>query len=79
MIGYKARDFKPLTAVSLEELVPEDNFYREVECSLDLSFVRELVYELYSGIGQPSIDPVFFFKLQLITFFEGIRSERQRR
>jgi transposase len=28
-------------------------------------------------MGRPSIDPVVFFKLQLITFFEGIRSERQ--
>ena len=29
-----------------------------------------------SGAG-PSIDPVVFFKLQLVMFFEGIRSERQ--
>jgi len=28
-------------------------------------------------MGRPSIDPVVFFKLQLIAFFEGIRSERQ--
>jgi transposase len=28
-------------------------------------------------MGRPSIDPVVFFKLQLIMFFEGIRSERQ--
>ena len=27
--------------------------------------------------GRPSIDPVVFFKLQLVMFFEGIRSERQ--
>ena len=25
----------------------------------------------------PSIDPIVFFKLQLVMFFEGIRSERQ--
>lgn len=28
-------------------------------------------------MGRPSIDPVVFFKLQLIMYFEGIRSERQ--
>jgi len=28
-------------------------------------------------MGRPSIDPVVFFKLELIAFFEGIRSERQ--
>ena len=33
--------------------------------------------EFYSNIGRPSVDPVVFFKLQLIAFFEGIRSERQ--
>src|SRR4030042_1028947 len=77
MLGYKAREFKPLNTLSLEDLVPKDNFYRQVECSLDFGFVRELVLELYSEIGRPSIDPIVFFKLQLIAFFEGIRSERQ--
>src|SRR5262249_13388538 len=31
----------------------------------------------YAETGRPSIDPVVFFKLQLILFFEGLRSERQ--
>jgi transposase len=39
--------------------------------------VRDLVSDFYSDLGRPSIDPVVFFKLQLIAFFEGIRSERQ--
>jgi transposase len=77
MLGHKAREFKPLTAVSLEELVPEDNFYRQLEKLLDLNFIHDLVASFYSDIGRPSIDPVVFFKLQLIAFFEGIRSERQ--
>jgi hypothetical protein len=29
MLGQKVRDFKLLTAISLEELVPDDNFYRQ--------------------------------------------------
>lgn len=76
MLGYKAKDFQIHTNISLESLVPEDNFYRQVERCLDLSFVRDLVHDLYSNIGRPSIDPVVFFKLQLIAFFEGVRSER---
>ena len=28
-------------------------------------------------VGRPSVDPVVFFRLQLVMFFEGIRSERQ--
>src|SRR6266571_4810731 len=77
MLGMKRRFFAPLIQVSLEELVPHDHFYRHLEKSLDLSFVRELVANTYAVVGRPSIDPVVFFKLQLVMFFEGIRSERQ--
>jgi transposase len=78
MMGTKVRSFTPLPDdVSLEELVPKDNFYRRLEAALDLSFVRELVGALYAKGGRPSVDPVFFFKLQLVMFFENLRSERQ--
>jgi len=77
MMGKKERHFAPLIHVSLEELVPQDHFYRNLEWKLDLSFVREFVQETYAGGGRPSIDPIVFFKLQLVMFFEGIRSERQ--
>ena len=70
------KNLKTYTSFSLEDLVPEDNFYRQVEHGIDLSFVRDLVRHLYSDFGRPSIDPVVFFKLQLIAYFEGIRSER---
>ena len=76
-MGSKERQFAPLIHVSLEELVPQDHFYRHLERTLDLSFVRKLVQQSYAGGGRPSIDPVVFFKLQLVMFFEGIRSERQ--
>ena len=77
MMGRKERFFAPLINVSLEDLVPADHFYRHLDRTLDLSFVREFVQETYAGGGRPSIDPVVFFKLQLVMFFEGIRSERQ--
>jgi transposase len=78
MMGTKIRSFVPLPGdLSLEELVPEDNFYRRLEARLDLSFVRELVEPLYANGGRPSVDPVVFFTLQLVMFFEDIRSERQ--
>ena len=77
MMGSKERHFAPLINVSLEELVPTDHFYRHLERTLDLSFVREFVQQTYAGGGRPSIDPIVFFKLQLVMFFEGMRSERQ--
>ena len=76
MMGTKARLFQSVSAVSLDELVPVDHFYRRLDRVLDLSFVRTLVQETYAAGGRPSIDPVVFFKLQLVMFFEDIRSER---
>ena len=57
---------------------PADNFYRHLEAKLDLGFVRDLGARapMPSGADR-AIDPVVFFKLQLVMFFEGIRSERQ--
>ena len=77
MMGTKERYFAPLVNVSVEELVPQDHFYRQLEWTLDLSFVRKFVHETYACKGRPSIDPVVFFKLQLVMFFEGIRAARQ--
>ncbi len=77
MMGTKMRHFSPLPNLSLEELVPKDNFYRRLDAMLDLSLVRELVRECYASSGRPSVDPVVFFRLQLVMFFENIRSERR--
>ena len=78
MMGAKVRSFTPLPPdISLEDLVPENHFYRRLQARLDLSFVRELVEPLYAGGGRPSVDPVVFFKLQLVMFFKDLRSERQ--
>ena len=77
MMGRKERAFAPLPPVTLEDLVPREHFYRHLERALDLAFVRDLVRETSADTGRPSIDPVVFFKLQLVLFFEGLRSERQ--
>jgi len=51
MMDKKERYFAPLIHVSLEELVPHDHFYRHLERTLDLSFVREFVQETYACCG----------------------------
>ena len=78
MLGpVKPRHLDRAIAVSLEDLIPQDHFYRHLETKLDLSFVRDWTRELYAERGRPSIDPVVFFKLQLIKVFEDIRSDRK--
>ena len=73
MMGVKDRVFDPLPRrdVSLEDLVPEDGFYRRLQERPDLSCLGEMVGPLYAKGGRPSVDPVVFFKLQLVMFFEG--------
>jgi transposase len=77
MMGSKERAFGSPCNLSLETLVPAEHFYRHLDAGLDLTFVRHLVADCYAPTGRPSIDPVVFFRLQLVMFFEGLRSERE--
>ncbi len=61
MMGTKIREFAPLPDLSLEQIVPKDNFYRRLREDLDLSFVRDLVRGCYAPSGRPGVDPEVFF------------------
>src|SRR6476620_2486408 len=78
MLGpAKSRDLDRPVLITVESAVPQNHFYRYLHRLLDLSFVRDLAAECYASSGRPSIDPEVFFRLHLIMFFSGIRSERQ--
>lgn len=67
-----------LELVTIESLVPVDHLLRRIDASIDLEFIRERVRHLYSADnGRPALDPVVLFKLLLIGYLFGIRSERQ--
>lgn len=64
--------------VTIESLVPADHLLRKIEKAIDLGFIRERVRHLYcEDNGRPALDPVVLFKLLLIGYLFGIRSERQ--
>jgi transposase len=78
MLGpVKARNLDRPVLIAIESAVPKGHLYRHLHRTLDLSFVRDLVADCYAVGGRPSIDPEVFFKLELMMFFEGIRSERK--
>ena len=59
---------RPVT-ITLAALVPPTHSLRGIDRVLDLSFIYELTKELYcADNGRPSIDPVVFFRMQLIPF-----------
>jgi len=52
MLGSaKSRRLDEPIAVSLEDLVPQCNFYRHLEAKLDLSFVRDWTRDTYAARG----------------------------
>jgi len=58
--------------------IPKRHFYEQLDKVLDLSFVYDLTRPLYAEkMGRPSLDPVVFFKCQLVGFFENIIYDRE--
>ena len=67
-----------LELVSIEALVPSTHLLRKVDGAVDFGFIRDRVKHLYSeDNGRPALDPVVLFKLLLLGYLYGVRSERQ--
>ena len=62
---------------TLEELMPQEHFLRDLDKCVDFSFIYAKVESLYSSVGRPSIDPVVLVKMLLIGYLYGIESERR--
>lgn len=76
MQGQKQFTDKVVVRFRLSERVPRHNLYRRLDEVLDLRFLYEETQALYSHKGQPSLDPVVFFKLLLVGRLENISSDR---
>src|SRR5690625_5981023 len=72
------KDFTPklFYELSLDGLVPKDDFYRKVNQYLDLHFLYASTEQYYGKEGQQSIDPVVFLKILLVGYLNNINSDR---
>jgi transposase len=61
----------------LSERVPKHNLYRRLAELLDWDFLYQQTQAFHSHTGQPSLDPVVFFKLMLVSCLENLVSDRQ--
>jgi transposase len=77
MQGRKTFTPKMLYSVNLQELVPENNFYRRLLSVLDLHWLYKETADYYGMEGQESIDPVVFFKICMIGYINNIASDRK--
>lgn len=76
MQGKKKNPPKLFYNFSLEEYIPESNFYRILRDNLDLSFIYKETKKYYSHTGRPGLDPAVFFKCLMIGYLENICSDR---
>ncbi|MDM5294497.1 IS1182 family transposase [Peribacillus simplex] len=66
-----------LEMITLDQLVPPNHLVRKLEAAIDFTFIYDLVKDMYSEVGRPSIDPVILVKLTFIQYTFGIRSMRK--
>ena len=77
MQGRKNYTEKLFLSFQLSDRIPKENLYRRLRETLDLSFLYKDTKELYGKTGNPSIDPVVFFKLLITGYLENITSDRK--
>ena len=78
MLKHRPQTQSSLEFVCIDELVPKDHLLRKVDKHIDFSFIHALVEDLYcQNNGRPALDPTLMFKLLLLGYLFGVRSERQ--
>ncbi len=63
---------KQIEMIALDQLEPANHLVRKIESALGISFIYELVEDMYSEVGQPSIDPDILVKFAFYQYIFGI-------
>ena len=63
--------------LDLSELIPENHLLRKINQMISFDFIYDLVAPYYPANGRPSVDPVSMFKMLLVGYLYGIKSERR--
>jgi len=78
MMSKKSLDGRnQMVMMTLDNLVPNDHLLRKIDDAINFDFIYDLVEDLYSESGAPSIDPVVLIKICMIQYLFGIRSMRR--
>lgn len=76
MLKERREKQQQMDIVILEQLIPENHLLRKVESAVDFSFIHDLCAPLYSANnGRPAIEPEVLFRMLLIGYLYGIKSE----
>lgn len=63
--------------VDMESMIPENHLLRKIDRVISFEFIYDLLAPYYPSIGRPSVDPVCMFKMLLVGYLYGIKSERR--
>ena len=76
MLREKRARQQKMNVVIMEQMIPEDHFLRKVDQVVDFSFIHDLCAPLYcADNGRPAIDPEILFRMLLVGYLYGIKSE----
>ena len=76
MMGRQSRQMA-MVFVDMESLIPENHLLRKIDGMVSFDFIYELLAPYYSATGRPSVDPASMFKMLLVGYLYGIKSERR--
>ena len=63
--------------VDVEMMIPQNHLLRKIDRMVRFEFIYELLAPYYPSNGRPSVDPVSMFKMLLVGYLYGIKSERR--
>ena len=76
MLKERRKKQGKMDLVILEQMIPSDHLLRKIDKAVDFSFIHELCAPLYcADNGRPAIDPEILFRMLLIGYLYGIKSE----
>ena len=76
MMGRQSSQISMLV-LDIEELIPENHLLRRINQLVSFNFIYDLVAPYYPSSSRPSVDPVSMFKMLLVGYLYGIKSERR--
>ena len=76
MMGRQSSQMS-MVILDIAELIPSDHLLRKINQIVSFDFIYDLVAPYYPANGRPSVDPVSMFKMLLVGYLYGIKSERR--
>ena len=76
MMGRQSGQISMLV-LDIKELIPENHLLRQVDQLVSFDFTYNLAAPYYPASGRPSVNPVSMFKMLLVGYLYGIKSERR--